>query len=86
MLRRGKNMGKYGDFKIGKKVRLVKELKNGATIFPIGAVGEIYKIYGGLEILFESRCPNCHFGDRAFISRVPLIYVELVEEPKIPTT
>lgn len=79
-------MGKYGDFKIGKKIRLLKELKNGATIFPVGAVGEIYKIYGGLEILFEQRCPTCHFGDRVFISHVPLKDVELVEEQELPHT
>ena len=72
-------MGKYGEFKVGRKVRLLKELKNGTTIFPAGAEGTIDHIYGGLEILFENRCHACHFGERVWISRVPLKDVELAE-------
>lgn len=73
-------MLRYGDIKIGSKVRTRTEFKSSCDIVPKGSIGEVIKKYNGLEIRFENRCEHCHFGDRVRISRVDACDVDLLPD------
>lgn len=64
----------------GKKVRLIKEIKNGCEIMPKGAIMEIRGKRSGFELYSEVQCPCCGYGTRHEISRVSPSKLELVKE------
>ncbi len=70
----------YMNIKVGSKVRALRELKNGGSIVPKGAIGVVQKKYAGVEVLFESKCEHCHYGDRVEITRIPPTDVEIIVE------
>ena len=70
---------KYGDIKEGSKVRTLRELRNHCNIVPVGSIGLVKKKYGGLELYFENQCEHCKFGERIWITRVPVSDVQLIK-------
>lgn len=70
----------YGKIKVGDKVKTLKKLQNGAIIIPAGSIGVVERLYGGLSLYFEVRCPHCNFGWRYWITRVNPSDVELIVE------
>lgn len=67
-----KNTEKYF---MGKKVRTLREMKNGLMIIPAGIICEITRKFKGFKLTSE---PCKHCGVRVRISEVPFCDVELI--------
>jgi len=66
------------DFFLGRKIRLVHEIKNGNHVFPLGYIMEIDRKYNGFTLKSVDTCKECGVGARNSITRVHPSSVELL--------
>jgi len=60
---------------VGRKVKTLRELRNGNTLVPAGTVMEVSRNHSGLWLMTDG-CSHC--GVRVFITKVPMSDVELM--------
>ena len=80
MITRIEYLQKKEEFWIGKKVRTLREMRNGWVIIPVGTILKIRRKYQGFTLEAVEICPHCKIGNRLDISRVSPEALELVEE------
>lgn len=67
-------------FWMDKKVRTLKDMRNGWFEIPKGTILKITRKYQGFSLEGIEVCPHCKIGKRLSISRVEGINLELLED------
>lgn len=67
-------------FWMGKKVKTLRDMRNGWVEIPKGTILKITRKYQGFSLEGVEVCPHCKIGNRLSISRVEPIAVELLED------
>ena len=65
---------------MGRKVKLLREIRIREQIFPAGMIFTIRRKYKGFNLYAESTCPHCGVGKRYWIHHVNPTDLQLIEE------